>query len=232
MSDFNSLMSKNPQPKSEQAKSLRATKPVTPKGFSARRSKRLFKFMPKWLAYIMIAFTILLLLAAYVYRDDLFAAYLDPGQPFQTYDAPAAPHYADADAWLAIPDVGDSREGTRGRGDIFVVTPTLYSGGRDWVAPLNSSAVQTGLTRIITPNYVTPYRSAGRVFAPKYRHASLYSFMTNRDDARLAQHFAYEDVARAFETFLKSNPPERPITLIGHGQGGLHVSQNIAYNKF
>lgn len=174
------------------------------------------------------ALTFVLLIAAYLYRDDLFAAYLDPGQPFQTYVPPAAPDYATDEAWLALPRLGDNGTRPRGDGDIFVVTPTVYSGGRDWVAPLNSAAIQSKLSRVITPNYVSPYQIAGRVFAPAYRHASLYSFMTNRDDAQLAQDFAYTDVARAFDRFVELSPPERPIILIGHGQGGLHVQRLLA----
>jgi len=184
--------------------------------------------VPRWIKLAVGILTFVLLIATYLYRDDLFAAYLDPGQPFQTYVPPAAPNYATSEAWLAVPDMGKSGAQSRGDGDIFVVTPTVYSGGRDWVSPIDNAAIQDKLTRIITPNYVSPYQIAGRVYAPAYRHASLYSFMTNRDDAQLAQEFAYSDVARAFDRFLEMSPPERPIILIGNGQGGLHVERLLA----
>ena len=174
------------------------------------------------------AFLLLVAIAAYLYRDDLFASVMDPGEPFQTYVPPAPPNYDSADAWISLPDIGASSAKERGDADIFVVTPTAYWGGSDWVAPQNNAAVEQRLSRVIAPNYVTPYRLGGRVFAPKYRQASLYSFMTNRDDAREAQNFAYSDVARAFDLFLSRNLPERPIILIGHGQGGLHVQRLLA----
>ena len=179
-------------------------------------------------AAIAAAFLLLMAIAAYIYRDDLFASVMDPGEPFQTYVPPAAPKYENAEAWISRPNSDTRPAPERGDADIFVVTPTAYWGGSDWVSPQESAAVEQRLERIIAPNYVTPYRLGGRVFAPKYRQASLYSFMTNRDDAREAQDFAYSDVARAFDLFLSRNPPERPIILIGHGQGGLHVQRLLA----
>jgi hypothetical protein len=49
--------------------------------------------------------------------------------------------------------------------------------------------------------------------------------MTTREDARKAQDFAYQDVKRAFQEFLKNSPPERPIILVGHNQGASHVQR-------
>lgn len=185
---------------------------------------------PKWRAVwaALLAFACLLAIAAYIYRDDVFATLMDPGEPFQTYVPPQAPDYTSAQGWLGLPGMPGQDGDSRGDADIFVVTPTAYSGGKHWVAPLDTPAVASVQSRIITPNYVAPYILAGRVFAPQYRQASIYSFMTNRDDARIAQDFAYSDVARAFEAFLLDNPPERPIVLAGHGQGGLHVQRLLA----
>jgi len=47
--------------------------------------------------------------------------------------------------------------------------------------------------------------------------------MTQREDARKAQDFAYQDVKRAFAVFLENSPIERPIILVGHNQGASHV---------
>ncbi|MEE9347679.1 MAG: DUF3089 domain-containing protein [Robiginitomaculum sp.] len=169
-----------------------------------------------------------LLLAAYFYRDDLFQSFMDPGEPFQTYTPPPALDYRGAAAWISRPDLSVDSEMNAGKGDIFVVTPTIYLGGKHWNAPTASPKVQAAFTRIAAPNYVTPYAVNGRVFAPLYRQASLYSFLTNRDDAKLAQQFAYQDVRVSFMRFLDNHPPERPIILIGHGQGGLHVQRLLA----
>ena len=160
---------------------------------------------------------------AWLYRDDIFQTIQDPRQPFQTYDPPEAPDYARAESWLSLPDLGDDPFELDVKGDVFVAVPSVYRGGEHYVLPSDDLKRKNKLERIVRPNYVTPYGDAGRLFAPYYRQASLYSYMTTREDAQLAQDFAYRDVARAFEAFLAQSPPERPIVLVGHNQGASHV---------
>ncbi len=162
---------------------------------------------------------------AYFYRDDIFQTIQDPGQPFQTYEPPAAPNYASLESWLAQPDLGVDPYILTARGDVFVVVPSVYRGGKHWNLPSDDLKRKNKLQRIVRPNYVSPYGEAGRLFAPFYRQASLYAFMTNREDAQQAQDFAYQDVKRAFEVFLRQSPPERPIVLVGHNQGASHVQR-------
>ena len=168
------------------------------------------------------------LCVAYLYRDDIFQTIQDPRQPFQTYTKPVAPDYSTAEAWLAQPDLTIDPFEHPSAGDVFVVVPSVYRGGKHWVLRSDDLRRKSKLQRIVRPNYVAPYGSAGRLFAPYYRQASLYSFMTAREDARKAQDFAYQDVKRAFEVFLKSSPPERPIVLVGHNQGASHVQRLLA----
>lgn len=160
---------------------------------------------------------------AVIYRDDIFQTIQDPRQPFQTYDPPEAPDYAQADSWLSLPDLTIDPFTLDEKGDVFVIVPSVYRGGEHYVLPSDDLRRKSKLERIVRPNYVTPYGDAGRLFAPFYRQASLYSYMTTREDARLAQDFAYQDVKRAFGNFLKHSPPERPIVLVGHNQGAAHL---------
>lgn len=158
-----------------------------------------------------------------IYRDDIFQTIQDPRQPFQTYDPPEAPDYVKADSWLSLPDLTVDPFTLNEKGDVFVIVPSVYRGGEHYVLPSEDLRRKSKLERIVRPNYVTPYGDAGRLFAPFYRQASLYSYMTTREDARLAQDFAYQDVKRAFREFLKHSPPERPIVLVGHNQGAAHL---------
>ena len=162
---------------------------------------------------------------AYLYRDAIFSTIQDPGQPFQTYTPPTAPNYSSLDSWLAQPDLGVDPFTLTAKGDVFVVVPSVYRGGKHWNLPSDDLKRKSKLQRIVRPNYVSPYGESGRLFAPFYRQASLYAFMTNREDAQQAQDFAYQDVKRAFEVFLKQSPPERPIVLVGHNQGASHVQR-------
>ena len=171
----------------------------------------------------LVMFLIFTASLVWIYQDDIFQTIQDPRQPFQTYDPPEAPDYASADSWLSQPDLSVDPFTLKEKGDVFVIVPSVYRGGEHYVLPSDDLRRKSKLERIVRPNYVTPYGDAGRLFAPFYRQASLYSYMTTREDARLAQDCAYQDVKRAFEVFLTQSPPERPLVLVGHNQGASHL---------
>lgn len=171
---------------------------------------------------------LLIALGLFIYRDDIFQSLQDPGLPFQTYDKPVAPDYGDPTSWLTIPDLTADVYDADAPADAFVVVPGVYRGGKHWVLPVDVDRRRQRLQRIVRPNYVAPYGSAGRLFAPYYRHAAMYSYMTNREDAQRARDFAYKDIRRAFEIFVANSPLDRPIIIAGHGQGADHVTRLLS----
>lgn len=187
-------------------------------------SKSAISSLPR-LALIGFSVLVFVAFAAYFYRDDIFQSLQDPGVPFQTYEKPPELNYSLDSSWLSRPDVNIDSFLAKAPADAFVVVPGVYRGGKHWVLPVDVDRRRERLQDIVRPNYVAPYAYAGRTFAPYYRHAAMYSYMTNREDARRARNFAYQDVKRAFEQFLKDSPPERPIILAGHGQGADHVTR-------
>ena len=180
------------------------------------------------LVFAICLFAGLTLLVAYLFRDDIFSTLKDPGVPFQTAPEPAAPDYADTSAWMAVPDLSLDPVTLEAKGDVFVVVPEIYTGKDSWNLPTDDPDRVAKLRRIVEPNYVEPYRDAGRLFAPLYRQAALYAFLNQREDSQQAQALAYSDVSRAFAAFLEASPPERPIVLVGHGQGAAHAQRLLA----
>src|SRR5437763_1242925 len=63
------------------------------------------------------------------------------------------------------------------------------------------------------------------VWAPRYRQAAYGAFLLKSDDAQKALDFAYQDVAAAFDEFVRQVPKESPIILAGHSQGALHLER-------
>lgn len=173
----------------------------------------------------LILFLALLAGLFYIFHDKIFQHIQDPGQPFQTYTPPTPADYSTPEAWLAQPDLTADPFEHKGKADVFVVVPSVYRGGEHWNLPSDDLRRKRKLQKIVRPNYVSPYGDAGRLFAPYYRQASLYTFMTAREDAVMAQELAYSDVKRAFKVFLQNSPPERPIILVGHNQGASHVQR-------
>lgn len=166
---------------------------------------------------------LLLALFAFVRRDDIRLAAMDPGKPFQIYSPPPAPDYDRPEAWALLPD----RTGRAGEADVFFLGPTVYSGASHWNAPIDDAESARVFRAVMAPNHAGPFAASGRVFAPRYRQAGLYSLTTLREDAREARRFAYADAEAAFRNFL-ARTGDRPILLVGVEQGGDLVARLLA----
>ncbi|MBQ1540700.1 DUF3089 domain-containing protein [Caulobacter sp. CCUG 60055] len=175
----------------------------------------------RWLLAGGVAMAAIVLTAAFVWRDDILQAALDPKVPYQTYRPPPPPDYGQRKSWALIPDRPAIWTANDLPADVFFIHPTTFDGGRDWNAPIGASQADRLLNRVMLPNYAGPFFRVGRLFAPKYRQASLYSQLTLRDDARDARRFAYGDVREAFRYYLEHYNRGRPLVLVGVEQGGL-----------
>lgn len=160
--------------------------------------------------------------------------FLKPSGPFDVATAPPAPDYADEAAWAALPNRGDMADVVPAGGtakdaqatadvDVFYVHPTTYYENDGW----NAAYDEPGNTMLFLESGVLRYQAstfngAARVFAPRYRQATLYSFIGNGPDEAAALDFAYRDVARAFDNFIASRNRGRPFILAAHSQGSLH----------
>ena len=169
----------------------------------------------------MAGLALVLAAAAWWWRDAILQTALDPRVPFQTYRPPPAPDYARPESWALLPAAaGDPQRGAPSA-DIFFVHPTTFEGGRDWNAAVDDPRAARLLSDAMLPNYAAPFARAGRVWAPRYRQASLYAQLTLRDDAREARSFAYGDVQRAFSAMLARAGGGRPFVIVGVEQGAL-----------
>ncbi len=170
----------------------------------------------------------LLAAVAIIWREDVMRTLLDPKVPFQTYKPPPAPDYATSDAWALIPRNPLAWTPNDPPADVFFVHPTTYDGGADWNGPIDEARAGRVLSDVMLPNYAGPFARVGRLFAPRYRQASLYAMLTLRDDARDARRFAYEDVRAAWTYYLDHNNLGRPFIVVGVEQGGALAARLIA----
>lgn len=179
---------------------------------------------PKGFKRLVTAGVILALLlvagAAFVWRDDILRTRLDPKEPFQTYDPPPAPDYATKAAWALLPASPAAPSLSDPVADVFFVGPTTFDGGRHWNAPIDDAKADRLFRQVMAPNYAGPFVRVGRIFAPRYRQASLYTFMTLREDAKEARRFAYSDVVAAFRHYVANYNQDRPFVVVGVEQGG------------
>ncbi|HEY2358099.1 MAG TPA: DUF3089 domain-containing protein, partial [Phenylobacterium sp.] len=154
------------------------------------------------------------------FRADLIRYSLDPKTPFQTYKPPPAADYAQRSAWFLMPTGPETPTASEPAADIFFVSPTTYAGGHEWNDPIGAESSDRMFRRVMAPNYAGPFVRIGRIFAPRYRQAGLYSLLTLREDARDARRFAYNDVAAAFRYWRDHDGAGRPFMIVGVEQGG------------
>jgi hypothetical protein len=179
------------------------------------------KRIPMW-ARFAIGLLLVLGLVGYVGRDNLFQHWLDPRVPFQTYQPPPQPDYRQSSSWVLW---SSKNRGTDLKADVFFVHPTTFDGGKHWNGPIDDVRANRILERDMLPNYAGPFVRVGTIYAPRYRQASLYTQLTNRDDAREARRFAYNDIKAAFLRWKQQSDPDRPLILVGVEQGGVLVSR-------
>jgi hypothetical protein len=173
-----------------------------------------------WLLTGLIAVGAIIAAGVVIWWGAIREALLDPSVPYQTYVAPPAPNYADRTAWALLPAEAERPTALDPPADVFFVHPTTFS-ERQWNAPVNTKRADELLTKMVIPNYAGPFAKVGRLFAPHYRQASVYTLLTLREDAREARAFAYADVALAFRHFLASYNGDRPFIIVGVEQGGV-----------
>lgn len=156
---------------------------------------------------------------------------------FNPADQPAAPDYSKQENWVALPfrmDVADEIpknekwvNDSLKEVDVFYIYPTMYTKGETWNADISNKKLNGRIERLPVRFQATPFNQACRVYAPRYRQAILDVFYNKNADGDKALDFAYEDVKKAFEYYLKNYNNGRPIIIAAHSQGTLHARKLV-----
>lgn len=87
------------------------------------------------------------------------------------------------------------------------------------------SAPSEQLSSWILADSASAFNECCRIYAPRYRQATMASIACDKQSGRLAYELAYADVRAAFEHFLAAVPPDEPFFIASHSQGGVHVDR-------
>ena len=177
-----------------------------------------------------------------VYRDPLLFAVMNlliaPSQAFHEASPPAEPDYANPDHWAALPDrkdwadripVGDfsDLQGTASV-DVFFLHPTTYVSAESWNQSLNDHSTNQMTDEFVMQGQASVFNGCCRIYAPRYRQATLYSFFDTSNNGEQALALAYQDVLAAFRYYLAHFNQGRPFVLAGHSQGSHHLDNLLA----
>lgn len=162
----------------------------------------------------------------------VFAWYIKPGTPFSRTAPPPAPDYTNPAFWLALPERPDEADlvprelqdrdaQNTALADVFYVHPTTYKSSDGWNADARTYDLEINGLRPMWQ--ATVFNGSAKVFAPKYRQATLYSFVDRPGQGDRALALAAGDVLAAFDYYRKHLNHGRPYILAGHSQGSGHL---------
>ena len=197
--------------------------------------------MRKWLIGIGAAGVVFIGLGV-VYRDPLLFAVINllitPSHSFDQAAPPIEPDYSRLDHWAALPGrqdwadrvpVGnfiDSQE--KASVDVFFLHPTTYVSAESWNQSLNDNSTNLRTDQFVMQGQASVFNGCCRVYAPRYRQATLYSFFDVSGSGEQALALAYRDVREAFRYYLTYFNKGRPFVVAGHSQGSHHLDKLLA----
>jgi Protein of unknown function (DUF3089) len=160
---------------------------------------------------------------------------------FDSNNIPPEVNYAMPESWAALPTKVDQADSlpmglnetdkqNLAKVDVFFIHPTIFTyeptNNYQWNADVNDTQlnVKTDYSSIL--NQASAFNGSCRVYAPRYRQAHYYSFVTNDiSDSKQALDLAYSDVKKAFEYYLQNTNNGRPIIIASHSQGTVHAKR-------
>ncbi len=159
---------------------------------------------------------------------------IKPPLGFNPPSTPSSPDYTKLSHWAAHPKIPSKIHFTpagipendswkTGQVDCFFIHPTLYFSPDNWNASIDAAATKELIDELIIPGQASVFNSSCRIFAPRYRQATFYSFLKASKNSRQALTLAGDDILLAFETYLKKWNQGRPFFIAGHSQGALHA---------
>lgn len=161
----------------------------------------------------------------------VFAEAVRPVNSFEELPAPMVPDYNHLPNWAAHPDIEDKSHFTpKGvtpteiplEADVFYIHPTTYFGKNSWNSPLEHIISREFVDEMVIPSQASVFNGSCKIYAPRYRQATFFSFLEGGKNAQKALELAFSDVVRAFDFYLKNWNNGRPFFIAGHSQGALH----------
>ena len=163
---------------------------------------------------------------------------LKPPHDFAYYQPGPTPDYADGANWAALPTRQDSADAVPRKtilrdqqatveADVFFIHPTTFFWRSSWNANVANRRLNRYTDRSTIRKQATVFNAAARIYAPRYRQATLYSFFdsTAKSNSRQALDLAYSDVRTSFQYYLAHYNQGRPIIIAGHSQGTDHATR-------
>ena len=162
------------------------------------------------------------------------ASLIKPSDNFESYTPPPKPDYSNENNWASLPskkdkaDLVPSNSGLKENEDsalvdVFFVHPTTYYSSFSWNAYMDNERLNNFTDKTTIMHQASVFNGSCKIYAPRYRQATLYSFMDKGDNGQKALELAYSDVKEAFNYYLTHYNKGRPFIIASHSQGSRHT---------
>jgi len=192
--------------------------------------------MARKFLYMIAGLTVLVLaamLALRLWSSELTEFAFVPEGEFTPRPKAETGAYAGYDRWIARPGMGANDPamwtpaGLEEDADalavpVFFIHPTSYFEKAAWNAP-DGDKPSRDLAELFVRGLASPFNKSLDVWAPRYRQAAIGAFLTDKPEGQQALDLAYGDVLAAFDHFIATVDPKKPIVLAGHSQGAYHL---------
>ncbi len=154
-----------------------------------------------------------------------------PKVKFDESKIPVKPDYNELDFWAAFPGKeskafirpeGINDEGDK-KADVFYLHPTSYFGQDNWNYDFKNPQATELIEEVLMPLQASVFNHCCRIYAPKYRQATFYSFLWASEHGRNALQVAYADLKDAFLYYMQNENKGRPFFIASHSQGTCHA---------
>lgn len=144
-----------------------------------------------------------------------------------------APDYSLVSNWASHPDIEDNADRVPNENfqdnqeiadvDVFFVHPTSFASQSKWNLELDNNRInrRTDVGTIL--HQASVFNGSCKIYAPRYRQATLQSYFVKTSKREDAFELAYRDVKEAFQYYLDNHNNGRPFILAGHSQGSYHL---------
>lgn len=164
-----------------------------------------------------------------------------PLRSFDKSKAPKPPDYSKTETWAALPTKKDNADltipgtkvedkQTEAKVDVFFIHPTTYRIGFKWNAKMGKRKINKRTDRLTLRYQASVFNGSAKVYVPRYRQASLVTYLDKKGNAPKVFNLAYRDVRQAFLYYLKNFNNGRPFIIASHSQGTDHAIRLI--NEF
>lgn len=168
------------------------------------------------------------LAVAWVQRDQLVFWWSSPRINYGEQRT-IIPVYLFAEQWAAHPDKRDNADlvppgmtdnQATAQVDVFFIHGSSYF-GYQWNAEVRDAAVNTVVDGPLMALDASVFNGCCRVFAPRYRQAHFAAIDQTSGNGRNALELAFNDITRAWDSYVMDSNKGRPVIIVGHDQGAV-----------